>query len=103
MVSHTCGMGGDFLYFAYPLEGQFELECDGMVGNWAEANIGFGGLVFLGLHGGRNISIFPVGRRGETIARPDPPEPDRERAAHQHRDDVDEVAHIECHWQMCGP
>ena len=74
MVSHTCGMGGDYLYFAYPLEGEFELECDGIVGSWAEANIGFGGIVFLGLHGGNNVSIFPVGRRGETIARPDPPE-----------------------------
>ena len=74
MISHTCGMGGDYLYFNYPLTGKFEMECEGMLGSWADSNIGFGGIVFLGLHGGTNINIFPVGRNNEFIVRPDPVE-----------------------------
>ncbi len=73
VISHTCGMGYDQLYFSYPLTGRFAVECEGIVGMWAEGNIGYDGIVFQGLHGGtNNINIFPAGRRNETVARPDP-------------------------------
>lgn len=73
-IIHTCGMGGDFLYFAYPLQGNFEVEAEGIVGAWSEGNVSFAGLAYVGLHGGSNIRIFPAGRRTEVISMVDPVE-----------------------------
>lgn len=72
MVTHICGPDQSHLYLKYPLTGTFEISCDAWMGGWAEANTGFGGIVFLGLNGGGDTSIFPIGNRNDTVRKPDP-------------------------------
>jgi len=74
LITHICGPDQSHLYLKYPLEGTFELSCDVWYGGWAEANIGFGGLVFQGLNAGGDVSIFPLGNRSDVIHKADPPE-----------------------------
>lgn len=74
LLTHICGPDQSHLYFKYPLAGTFELSCEGWFGGWAEANSGFGGVVFQGLNGGSDTSIFAIGNRGDAVRKPDPPE-----------------------------
>lgn len=78
LISHVCGPDQSHLYLKYPLTGTFELSCDAWYGGWAEANIGYAGLAFVGLNAGGDTSIFPIGNRPDADHRADPAEmPDR--------------------------
>jgi len=57
-VSHVAGPQAEYLLFGLPLAGTFEISADAFLGNWAEGQLGFGGLVFEPDGGG---SVFPVG------------------------------------------
>jgi hypothetical protein len=70
-VVHVAGPGTEFLYFDYPLSGEFEFSVDAFNGGWSEANVGFGGLAFEAQHGGIPTRIWPAGRH-EEISLPDP-------------------------------
>ena len=72
VISHVCGPDLSNLYFKYPLTGTFEVSCEGWLGSWAEANVGFGGLAFQTLNLGNDVTIFPIGNRGDIIHKPDP-------------------------------
>lgn len=72
LIGHICGPDQSHLYFKYPLTGTFELSSDCWFSGWGESNTGFGGLVFMGLNGGGDTSIFPLGNRGDAIHKPDP-------------------------------
>jgi tetratricopeptide (TPR) repeat protein len=73
MLMHKSGPGLDCLYLAYPLTGDFTIECEALVGNMANSNLGYGGIVLQGLHGAQSLSIFPIGRPN-SISLPDCPE-----------------------------
>jgi hypothetical protein len=70
-VVHVAGPGAEFLFFDYPLAGEFEFSVDAFNGGWGEANVGFGGLAFEVQHGGIPTRIWPAGRH-EEISLPDP-------------------------------
>jgi len=58
---HVAGPAEDFLYFDYPLAGDFEFSVDAYEDLWEEANVSFGGLVFQALHVANHTSVWPVG------------------------------------------
>jgi tetratricopeptide (TPR) repeat protein len=74
LVTHVCGPDQSHLYFKYPLSGTFELSCEGWMGGWSEANTGFAGTAFVGLNGGNDTTVFPIGNRYDELHKPDPPE-----------------------------
>ena len=74
LVTHICGPDQSHLYLKYPLGGSFEISCESWLGGWSESDIGYGGLVYMGLNGGNDTTVFPVGNRGDLIHKADPPE-----------------------------
>lgn len=60
-IAHVAGSDMDFLYFDYPLAGEFEFSLDAYNGPWGEGNIGYGGLVFEAIRGNAPARIWPVG------------------------------------------
>lgn len=69
-VAHVAGPGEDFLYFRYPLLGEFEFSMESSMRGWDEGNLSYGGLVFEAVHGAAVSKIFPVGYY-EVVNRPD--------------------------------
>jgi hypothetical protein len=66
IVSQVAGPEAQYLLFDYPLTGKFEVTADAFLGNWAEGQVGYAGLVFEPDSGG---FVFPVGHH-ETKAAP---------------------------------
>ncbi|MEE8450364.1 MAG: DUF1583 domain-containing protein, partial [Thermoguttaceae bacterium] len=45
-VMHLCGTEVDYLFFAYPLVGEFEFSCDTYYSSWQEASLAYGGVLY---------------------------------------------------------
>ena len=59
------GNGNDSLYFALPLRGDFELECQRSTYGWREMRILYGGYAIDPHHEGTSIWKVPLGRGGQ--------------------------------------
>ena len=45
-IDHVCGFGTDFMWFRYPLEGNFEFEVELPIGSWRESGVWYRGIRF---------------------------------------------------------
>lgn len=60
-IGHVCSPWVDHLVFAYPLTGAFEISCEPFNDFWAEANVGFGGVMFEAWNQGSNSNqTYPI-------------------------------------------
>jgi hypothetical protein len=60
-ISHLIGPEQDFLTFAYPLTGTFELSVDLSSGGWGEGGASYGGLVYEPFVNGAGSTVSAVG------------------------------------------
>jgi hypothetical protein len=74
-VGHLAGFEHDFMYFEYPLTGEFEFSADAHHGPWAESDLGYGGIVVEAQIMEMGTLIWPIGF-AEQLRRPDPVEYD---------------------------
>lgn len=59
-IGHINGNSQDNLYFRYPLAGKFEFSFDAYDGGWAEGQIQYGGLSYLGMALDMNSQVSTV-------------------------------------------
>jgi hypothetical protein len=64
-VVHATGPEHDFLYFRYPLTGEFEFSFDTYSDHFSTGDVGYGGLVCEGLPWANRSAIWPVARHEE--------------------------------------
>jgi tetratricopeptide (TPR) repeat protein len=62
LLKHIAGPSQDFLYFDYPLTGEFEFTIENFIGGWGEGGVGYGGLLFEHTLGGSS----QIGQIGNT-------------------------------------
>jgi len=58
MLFHLAGDGTDLLYFAYPVEGNFEFTVDCLQRSWGECDAGYGGVAVLSQAFGDSGSVL---------------------------------------------
>ncbi|MDV6033396.1 MAG: DUF1583 domain-containing protein [Phycisphaera sp. RhM] len=56
-VHHVCGFGSDFLWFRYPLQGNFTIEVETRDGGWRESELVFDGLQFAALAHNKSVYV----------------------------------------------
>ncbi|HUE70745.1 MAG TPA: DUF1583 domain-containing protein [Pirellulaceae bacterium] len=70
-VDFFTGQGNDSLYFAVPLQGNFEVQCQRSTYGWREMRILYGGYAIDPHHEGSSVWKVPLGRGGEQSPLPE--------------------------------
>ena len=68
-IAHISGSTSDLLYFAWPLEGNFEFFVDSYSGPWAETDVSYGGILVQAQQDGPQSEIVDMSTR-DLVVRP---------------------------------
>ncbi|MCS7465237.1 DUF1583 domain-containing protein [Stieleria sp. ICT_E10.1] len=60
-IHHVCGFGTDYLWFRYPLQGNFTVEVETLDGGWRESELVFDGLQFAALAHNKSVYVKSQG------------------------------------------